>query len=358
MKTIAVNASKSYEITIGEGLLDQAGAILKKTAGGLSAAIITDDIVAALYAGRLRDSLAGNGYRVAQYVIPHGEASKNGNNFLSIINFLAEEKFTRADMIIALGGGVVGDLAGFSAACYMRGIHFAQLPTTLLAAVDSSVGGKTAIDLAAGKNLAGAFYQPDAVICDISLLSTLTQQVYQDGCAEVIKTGAIADRSLFESFETPISAQLEKVIARCVEIKRNIVVEDEFETGVRKLLNFGHTAGHAIELLSKYEITHGNAVAAGMAIITRAAARMGICNVQCAHDMLSMLASYKLPVNTVYKAADLAQACLSDKKREGTHLTMVFPTEIGKCVLQKVQVDELEKVLQLGLEAGFDEDER
>jgi 3-dehydroquinate synthase len=357
MRTITVNVSKTYDITIGEGLLDNAGAILRETAGGQSAAIITDDNVAALYAKRLTDSLVGNGYRVTQYVIPHGEASKNGNNFLSILNFLAEEKFTRSDLVVALGGGVVGDLAGFSAACYMRGIHFAQLPTTLLAAVDSSVGGKTAIDLTAGKNLAGAFYQPDVVICDISLLSTLTPQVYQDGCAEVIKTGAIADRSLFKSFETPINTQLEKVIARCVEIKRDIVVEDEFETGARKLLNFGHTAGHAIELLSKYEITHGAAVATGMALITRAAARMGTCNAQCAHDMLRMLKRYKLPDNTVYEAADLARACLSDKKRDGDSLTMVFPTEIGKCVLQKVRVDELEKVLRLGLEV-LGEDER
>ncbi|MDR0315786.1 MAG: 3-dehydroquinate synthase [Treponema sp.] len=354
MRTITVNTSKAYEITIGEGLLDQAGAILKKTSGGQAAVIITDDIVAELYAGRLANSLAGSGYRVTQYVIPHGEASKNGNNFLSILNFLAEKKITRKDLVLALGGGVVGDLAGFAAACYMRGIHFAQLPTTLLAAVDSSVGGKTAIDLAAGKNLAGAFYQPDAVICDISLLSTLTPQVYQDGCAEVIKTGAIADKVLFESFETPINTQLEKVIARCVEIKRDIVVEDEFETGARKLLNFGHTAGHAIELLSNYEITHGSAVSAGMAIITRAASRMGICDAQCARDILSMLKSYNLPVNTRYEAADLARACLSDKKRDGDRLTMVFPAKTGKCVLQEVRVDELENVLRLGLEAEAD----
>jgi 3-dehydroquinate synthase len=351
MKTITVNASKTYDITIGDGLLDDAGAILRKKSGGHAAAIITDDIVAALYADRLTNSLARNDYRVAQFVIAHGEASKNATNFLSILNFLAEEKFTRKDMVVALGGGVVGDLAGFAAACYMRGIHFAQLPTSLLAAVDSSVGGKTAIDLAAGKNLAGAFYQPDAVICDISLLSTLAPQVYQDGCAEVIKTGTIADRYLFESFETPINTQLEKVIARCVEIKRDIVVEDEFETGSRKLLNFGHTVGHAIELLSKYEITHGSAVAAGMAIITRAAARMGICDAQCACDMQSMIMRYNLPINATFEAADLAKACLSDKKREGNSLTMVFPVEIGKCILQEVRMDELEKVLCLGLEA-------
>jgi 3-dehydroquinate synthase len=349
MKTITVKTSKLYEITIGEGLLDNAGDILRKTAKGQAAAIITDDIVEPLYAQRLTDSLINSGFRVTRYVIPNGEASKNAENFLSILNFLAEEKFTRTDMVAALGGGVVGDLAGFAAACYMRGLHFAQLPTTLLAAVDSSVGGKTAIDLKAGKNLAGAFYQPDAVICDISLLSTLTPQIFQDGCAEVIKTAAIADKLLFESLETPVNTQLENVIARCVEIKRDVVTEDEFETGVRKLLNFGHTVGHAIELLSNYEVTHGSAVAAGMAIISRSAAAMGICDAGCAKDILRMLNFYKLPDNTTYKAADLARACLADKKREGDQLTMVFPAETGKCVLRKIRVEELENIIQLGL---------
>jgi 3-dehydroquinate synthase len=350
MKTITVNASKTYEISVGEGLLDHAGTIIREAAGGRAAAIVTDDIVAALYAERLTDSLVKSGYRVTQYVIPHGEASKNGKNFLSLLNFLAEEKFTRADIVAALGGGVVGDLAGFAAACYMRGIRFVQLPTTLLAAVDASVGGKTAVDLAAGKNLAGAFHQPAAVICDISLLSTLTPQVFVDCSAEVIKTAAIADRALFESLETPVHTQLENVIARCVEIKRDIVNKDEFETGVRKLLNFGHTAGHAIECLSGYGITHGAAVAAGMAIITRAAGRTGICDTQCVKDILRMLELYKLPVNTDYTAQDLARACLSYKKRDGDRLTMVFPAETGKCILREVRVSELESILKTGLE--------
>jgi 3-dehydroquinate synthase len=349
MKTITVNTSKLYEITIGSGLLEDAGEVLRKTAKGQAVAIITDDIVETLYAQRLTDSLIKSRFRVTRYVIPHGEASKNAENFLSILNFLAGEKFTRTDMVVALGGGVVGDLAGFAAACYMRGLRFAQLPTTLLAAVDSSVGGKTAIDLKAGKNLAGAFYQPDAVICDISLLSTLTPKTFQDGCVEVIKTAAIADKVLFDSLETPINTQLENVIARCVEIKRNIVTEDEFETGVRKLLNFGHTVGHAIELLSNYEITHGSAVAAGIAIISRAAVKMGICDVQCTQNILRMLNLYKLPVNTTYKAEDLARACLADKKRDGDQLTLVFPKEIGKCILQKIRVDELENIINLGL---------
>ena len=348
MKTITVNASKTYEIKIGTGILDDAGSILGKV--GHTAAIITDDIVAPLYARRLEQSFLRSGIRVARYVIPHGEVSKNAGQFLSLLNFLAGEKLTRTDTVVALGGGVVGDLAGFAASVYMRGIGFVQIPTTLLAAVDSSVGGKTAINLEAGKNLAGAFYQPDAVLCDIALLSTLTPDVFRDGCAEVIKYGIIADRSLFDSFETPIDTQLENVIARCVEIKRDIVAEDEYEKSVRKLLNFGHTVGHAIELLSGYEITHGSAVAVGMAIITRAAVRMEICDEDCGHGVLQTLKRYNLPVNTVYDAESLACACLSDKKRDGGKLTMIFPEKIGKCVLKDINIEELENLIQLGLE--------
>jgi 3-dehydroquinate synthase len=348
MKTITVNASKTYEIKIGSGILDDAGSILKKI--GSTAAVITDDNVAPLYADRLEQSLLHSGIRIVRYVIPHGEASKNTGQFLSLVNFLAKEKLSRTDTVVALGGGVVGDLAGFAAAVFMRGIGFVQIPTTLLAAVDSSVGGKTAINLEAGKNLAGAFYQPDAVLCDISLLSTLTADIFRDGCAEVIKYGIIADSALFDSFETPINTQLEKVIARCVEIKRDIVAQDEYERGERKFLNFGHTIGHAIELLSGYEITHGSAVAAGMAIVTRMAVRMGICDDLCSHGVLQMLKRYDLPVNTAYDAASLARACLADKKRDGGKLTMIFPEKIGKCVLKDIKIEELENLIRLGLE--------
>lgn len=349
MKTITVETSKTYDITIGADILDEAGSIIRRAAGGQAAAIVTDDIVAALYEKRLSDTLVRNGYRVFRFVIPHGEVSKNSENFVSLLNYLAEAKLTRTDVVVALGGGVVGDLAGFAAACYMRGIRFVQVPTTLLAAVDSSVGGKTGIDLPAGKNLAGAFYQPNAVICDVSLLSTLTPDVFRDGCAEVIKHGVIADRALFYSLETPIETQLENVIARNVEIKRDIVAEDEFDTGVRKLLNFGHTIGHAIELLSDYQTSHGLSVATGMAVVTRAAIRLGFCEERCLRDIQQMLKSYDLPENTQYKAGKLAEACLSDKKRDGKSITMVFPVEIGKCVLKEIPVSELESVIQLGL---------
>ncbi|MDR2941106.1 MAG: 3-dehydroquinate synthase [Treponema sp.] len=348
MNTITVNASKMYEIKIGSGILDDAGGILHKL--GSTAAIITDDIVGPLYAERLEHSLSHSRTRVVKYVIPHGEASKNAEQFLSIINFLANEKLTRTDTVIALGGGVVGDLAGFSAAVYMRGIGFVQIPTTLLAAVDSSVGGKTAINLSAGKNLAGVFYQPDMVLCDVALLSTLKPEVFRDGCAEVIKYGVIASADFFKSLEAPMDTHLKEVIARCVEIKRDIVMEDELEKGVRKLLNFGHTIGHAIELLSDYKISHGNAVAAGMAIITRAAARMKICDSSCKQSLLQMLKHYNLPVNTTFDSASIAHACLADKKRDGGKVTMVFPERIGKCILEEIKVEGLENVIKLGLE--------
>ena len=356
MKTLTVNASKTYNIIIGKNLLEEAGGFIRKAAGGQRAAIVADTNVAELYGDRLARSLLQNNYRTVHYVFPHGESSKNAETFLSLLSFLAEEKFSRRDIVIALGGGVTGDLAGFASACYMRGVPFVQIPTTLLAAVDSSVGGKTAINLASGKNLAGAFYQPSLVICDVSLLSTLSEEVLCDGSSEVIKYGMIADQALFYSLETPIHTQFEEIIIRCVEIKRDIVSEDEFETGKRKLLNFGHTIGHAIELLSEYQTSHGHAVAAGMAIITRAAYRMGLCGEQCLSALLKLLKQYTLPVNTLYKPDSLVRACLSDKKRDGETLSIIFPLETGNCMIKEIPFKELETVIALGTEsAGFED---
>jgi len=348
MKTITVSASKKYDILIGDGLLDDAGPAIRCAAGGNAAGIVSDDNVYALYGERLNITLAENGYRVADYVFPHGEQNKNTETFVSIINFLADERIGRSDIVVALGGGVAGDLAGFAAACYMRGVRFVQIPTTLLAAVDSSVGGKTAVNAAAGKNLAGAFYQPELVLCDTSLLSTLTAEIFADGCAEVIKYGVIFDRELFDSLETPINDRLEDIISKCVAIKRDIVAEDEFENGRRKLLNFGHTVGHALESLSGYTIPHGRAVASGMAVVTRAAAAMGICDTGCVTELTRMLRLYGLPDDAPYAAGNIARACLSDKKRDGSFLTMVFPAAIGECVLKDIPVDELEAVIRSG----------
>jgi len=348
MKSITVKASKEYDVLIDTGILDNAGELIREKTGGQTAVIVTDDNVAALYAERTEKSLEKAGYRIVRYVLKHGEASKNTETFISLVNFLATEKLNRTDVVIALGGGVPGDIAGFAAASYKRGMHFVQIPTTLLAAVDSSVGGKTAVNLPTGKNLLGAFYQPDLVLCDVSLLKTLPPEIYKDGCAEIIKYGIIADSELFSETVGQVHC-FNDIIYRCVKIKRDIVAEDEFEHGARKLLNFGHTVGHAIELLSNYKISHGYAVAIGMAVETRAALSMGLCDAGCLDKVLELLNLYGLPSETEFNAKELAEACLSDKKRDGGSITMVFPEKIGKCILKKIPIDEIEALIMSGL---------
>ena len=273
MRTIQVNASRSYEIHIGAGLLPEAGEKIRPFCPGGLCAVVTDDIVDGLYADRLEQSLASADLRVVKFVFSHGEQGKNAENYLSLLNFLAENGLTRADCVVALGGGVPGDLAGFAAATYLRGVGFVQIPTTLLAAVDSSVGGKTAIDLPAGKNLAGAFYQPDLVLCDTDTLATLPDKQFRAGCAEVIKYAMLFDAEMFSDLMVSGPAfRPESVIARCVEFKREIVTADEFDRGCRQLLNLGHTVGHAVEKLSGFTVLHGQAVAIGMSVIARACA--------------------------------------------------------------------------------------
>ena len=248
MKTICIKASKSYQVHIGQQLIPQAATYIQKIHPVCKAAIISDSNVYPLFGKALEDSLSASGFSVISYVFTAGEASKNGETFLEILNFLAENEMTRSDFLIALGGGVVGDITGFAAATFLRGVSYIQIPTTLLAMVDSSVGGKTAIDLPAGKNLAGAFYQPSLVLCDLNALDTLPREIFCDGCAEVIKYGVLYDADLFyHLFEKGLQFDREDVIARCVEWKRNVVIEDEFDIGARQMLNFGHTVGHGIE---------------------------------------------------------------------------------------------------------------
>jgi len=350
MRKITVNASKTYDVVINKNILDTAGLAIRAAAGGQSAVIVSDDKVEEIYGKRLAETLVKNDYAVSVYVFPNGEESKNPEMLVSLVNYFAEKKLTRSDVVIALGGGVTGDLAGFAAACYMRGTRFVQIPTTLLSAVDSSVGGKTAVNLDAGKNLFGVFYQPDLVLCDTTLLATLSGDNYKDGCAETIKYGIIADEALFNSLKTPIKQQFEDVIARCIEIKRDIVEKDEFESTDRMLLNFGHTIGHAVEKLSNYEISHGHAVAIGMAVESRIAVGMKLCSASVLNDILDMLQLYGLPTHTSYSVADITRACLSDKKRDGGGLTFVLPTKIGNCILKKIPILELERTVEMGLE--------
>ena len=287
---------------------------------------------------------------MAEFVFPAGEQFKNAAVYLELLYYLADQHLTRTDLIVALGGGVVGDLAGFAAATYMRGIPFIQIPTTLLAAVDSSVGGKTAIDLPVGKNLVGAFYQPALVLCDTDCLNTLPEDVFRDGCAEVIKYGVLYDPELFSHLaEKGLDFDREMVITRCVELKRDVVAEDEFDTGARMKLNLGHTIGHGAEAQSHFEISHGKGVAIGMAIVSRAGAARGICDNRTKDAILSILDKFRLPVSCDYSAESLYRAALSDKKRSGGTVNLIIPERIGFCRIEPTPVENIQSFIEAGL---------
>ena len=342
MKTVHIDASRSYDVRIGRGLLDDCGRQIAERVRCASAAVVADDTVYALYGERVCASLEAAGVRTVCYVFPHGEKSKNLLEYAKILNFLAENRVTRADALIALGGGVTGDLGGFAAATYLRGIPFVQLPTTLLAAVDSSVGGKTAVDLPAGKNLAGAFYQPELVLCDLNTLDSLPREIFLDGCAEVIKYAVLGSRELFALLaDIPSGKGLEEVTARCVEMKRDFVQSDELDRGARQMLNLGHTFGHAVEASSRFTLSHGKSVAIGMTMILRAACSRGLCSAETRDAVIALLQRYGLPAECPYPADMLLGALSADKKIFGTRLNLVVPTDIGACRLLPVGVDEL-----------------
>ncbi len=344
MKTVTVSASKTYEIKIAPGLLHTLGEEARIFKKAEKVCIVSESNVWPLYGDTAQSSLKQAGFSVVSFVFPAGEESKNASTYLELLNFLAENKLTRADLIVALGGGVVGDLAGFAAATYLRGIRFIQIPTTLLAAVDSSVGGKTAIDLPAGKNLAGAFCQPSLVLCDTDTLNTLPEDIFRDGCAEVIKYGILYDPQLFSSLEEAgLHFDREAVIARCVELKRDVVMEDEFDTGARMKLNLGHTIGHGVEAKSHFSISHGKSVAIGMAIVSRA------CNCKDTERILNLLRTFGLPVTTDYPADELYQYTLSDKKRSGGTISLILPRCIGSCEIVPTPVEQLKSFIQAGL---------
>ena len=352
MISITVSTSKEYSVLVGGGLQSKSGEMIKEACGGEIAALVTDDIVDELYGDAVEKSLSSAGYTTVRFVFPNGERSKNMGTYAMLLCFLADAKLTRTDVVVALGGGVVGDLAGFAAATYMRGIPFAQIPTTVLSMVDSSVGGKTAVDLPVGKNLVGAFYQPDVVICDIGTLRTLPEDIFNDGCAEMVKHGVIQSAELFGMLKEPIrnrmDDRMDDVIARNIIIKRDIVEADEKDKGIRQVLNFGHTIGHSIEKHSSFGIAHGKAVAIGMVIESRAAWRMGICDESCHLEIVEAVRRFRLPSETNITPEALINEAWFDKKRSGQKITLFLPERIGKCVMKSFSMDELEEFFRLG----------
>lgn len=350
MRKVIVSASTEYAILIGRGLLKQAGAEIAKRIRPCKAAIITDTTVEKLYAEQVENSLAEAGFTTCRFAFPAGESSKHIGTLSDMLEFLAEEEVTRQDIIVALGGGVAGDMAGFAAAVYQRGIRFVQMPTTFLAAVDSSVGGKTAIDLKAGKNMAGAFYQPHLVLCDVDTLDTLPEETFADGIAEALKYGVIGDKNLFEKTASgDFRNDLEEIIETCVKMKRDIVMEDEFDTGLRQLLNLGHTLGHAIEKRSGFTLSHGHAVAIGMHLIAKAAEEKGLAEAGLSAKIKAALEKNKLPVSTIYTAEEITEGVLKDKKRRGGEISFVFPTKIGHCEIVKIPVSEVMELVRKAL---------
>ncbi len=348
METVSVRTKKPYEVRVANGLLAKAGEELRGLFPDARVMIVTDDTVDALYAHTVEASLSSAGIRYEKFVFPHGESSKCAAVWLSLVEQLAEKGFTRTDVLLALGGGVVGDLTGFAAATYQRGIPFIGIPTTLLAMVDSSVGGKTAIDLAAGKNLCGAFHQPALVLCDPDTLTTLPAETFADGMAEVIKYGVIRDADLFALLQKPDALPIPEILRRCIEIKAQIVEADEFDRGQRKLLNFGHTAGHAVESGSGFTLSHGRCVAIGMMIAAGFAESRGLCAPDVPAALEHTLRLYGLPTKSPYETGDLLHTARRDKKREGDTVDVVLPQTVGECVLHRLPIEELSAFLKGG----------
>ena len=335
MERVRITTSHCYDVLIGPGLMEKAGALIAKVHAPCRAAILTDDTVAGLYGDKVKESLREAGFEPALWAFPHGEQHKTMETLTAALTFLGENRISRGDLVVALGGGVPGDLAGFAAAVYCRGIPFVQIPTTLLAAVDSSVGGKTAVDLPSGKNMAGAFHQPDLVLCDTDVLAALPPELLRDGAAEMIKYGVLKDQKLFDSMASGAwRRRMEETVAACVRIKRDYVAQDERDTGERQFLNLGHTFGHAVEKTSGFSLTHGQCVAIGMVMAAKAAG-------MDASAIENACRACGLPTESPYPAAVLSEAALNDKKRKGGSITLVLPESIGSCALKTVDVSEL-----------------
>ena len=350
MPTITVNASSKYNVIIGSGLLKSCGEYVKDVINGGKIALITDDNVDKFHGSAVYEPLSAAGFDVRKFVFPHGEASKCHETLIGIYSFLAENHFTRTDCIAALGGGVTGDMAGYAAATYLRGMNFIQLPTSLLAQVDSSVGGKTAVDIPEGKNLVGAFKQPALVLCDTSALATLPREFLIDGMGEVVKYGMIKSAELFdilmENNISSIGNIMEDIVTRCVTIKRDVVEADEFDKGERMLLNFGHTLGHSIEQYYNYTgISHGRAVAKGMEMITALSEKHGRCRKGLTDTLLECLKKYELDITVEPVPSALGAACMNDKKRMGGSISIIICSDTGTSSAVKMSTDEFTEFL-------------
>lgn len=347
MKELCVNVSDNSisNIYIENGLISKAGKLIKEKFNCKKIALVSDTNVYPIYGDIIKSQLENEGYEVFTYIFKAGEASKNTTELVKIVEFMAQSGLTREDIAVALGGGVCGDMVGFAAAVFLRGIKFVQIPTSLLAQVDSSVGGKTAVDLPQGKNLCGAFHQPSIVIIDPNVLSTLSEHFFSDGMGEVIKYGCIKSASLFELLEEGNARDnINEIITECVSIKRQVVENDEKEHGERALLNFGHTCGHAIEKLWNFEtVSHGEAVGMGMVMITHASEDLGITEKGTTERIIKVLEKNNLKISDSHSKKEIISAMSGDKKRTGSGIKFVMIDKIGSSFINPIKYEDINK---------------
>lgn len=350
MKT-TVKAS-SYDIVIEKNSIESFGEYVRSALGSNDSVllIVADDNVHALYGDTVRKSLLTAGFSLADdFVFKSGEQSKNLTTLGEILRHAAANGLTRHDCIVALGGGVTGDIAGFASSVYLRGIRYVSVPTSILAMVDSSVGGKTAVDIPEGKNLVGAFHEPSFVLSDPSLLATLSDSFIADGMAEVIKYGVLGNTSLFELLENShgLFDDIEKIIEECVKDKRDVVSRDFLDRGERQKLNLGHTFGHSIEALSDFTVSHGHAVASGMYFICECACKNGLCDENTLARLERLLRKYSLDpfIYRNYDLDSLISVASRDKKKSGEKITLVVPREIGKCELMTIDFSDIKSFI-------------
>ncbi|MBQ2882005.1 MAG: 3-dehydroquinate synthase [Clostridia bacterium] len=345
MRRIKVKTSREYNVLVGSGAIEYINEELKAVLKAKRILIVTDDNVEPLHLKGLKERLEGS-YLCFTHILKNGEENKNIDAVLGILSELQKNEFDRDDAVVALGGGVVGDISAFSASIYMRGIDFINIPTTLLSQVDSSVGGKTGVDFGGAKNIVGSFYQPKAVICDTDFFKTLPDNIFADGCAEVIKYAFINDKELLEVIEDGIKKNIDDIVYRCVSDKNDVVSNDEFDRGLRGLLNFGHTVGHAVESLSSYKISHGSAVSIGMRIVTEAFEKAGACKSGVCEKLVSVLKENNLPIECGFSAEDIINAVRKDKKKSGDSISVIVPKELCKCEIEKMSFEKLYSVIK------------
>lgn len=344
MTKLKVNKS---EVLICKGLFENFGNYISNITQPCKVLILSDENVAKLYIKKLRENLEKSGFKVSEFIIKPGEKSKTLFTAMKIYEKMASDFISRSDMIISLGGGIVSDIAGFAAATYLRGIKFVSIPTSLLAQIDASIGGKNGVNLSFGKNLVGTFYSPKLVLVDSNLLLTLPEKELKCGIAEAIKCGCIKDEKLFEIFENEnFENNIDEVIKRSIEVKKQLAEKDEFDSGERKLLNFGHTLGHAYEFLGNFErLSHGEAVAIGMSEITKISEKFGLTKEETSKRLAEVLKKNSLPVSSNFAKKDVLKAVLHDKKISGSFIDLVVLKGIGSGFIHRISCSKINDFL-------------